>query len=243
VLAEATPTIVNKLKFEGRSREFNGGSLQKSATAVRNANPKEDYKVEVNGSNLRWCAVQVRPRYEVPVAASLRGKGYQEFLPLHKVRRQWSDRSKVLKVPLFTGYVFCRFDPQIPWTIVSTPGVIRIVGTKKEIAVIDDREIEAIQIVAGSGEKVEPCAYAGTGDRVRIMNGPLAGVEGIVTGCTNQRRLVLSVDLIQSAVSVEVDGCDMQLISKAPSAVLRDSSAPFPAQLSLAATAGSNHAA
>lgn len=170
----------------------------------------------VNGGNLRWCAVQVRPRHEVLVAASLRGKGYQHFLPMHRSSRQWSDRRKVIEVPLFTGYVFCRLDTMIPWSIVSTPGVIRIVGTKKEIAVIEDSEIAAIQIVAGSGKKVQPCAYAQTGDRVRIINGPLAGVEGIVTGCSNQRRLVLSVDLIQSSVSVEVDGCDMRLISKAP---------------------------
>lgn len=172
--------------------------------------------MEVNGSNRRWCAVQVRPRYEVLVAAGLRAKGYREFLPMYRIKRQWSDRRKEIEVPLFAGYVFCQLDAQIPWTIVSTPGVIRLVGTKEEIAAIDDKEIEAIRIAAGSGKKVQPCAYVGVGDRVRITNGPLAGIEGIVTGYMNRHRLALSVNLIQSSVSVEVDDCNMVLLSQAP---------------------------
>lgn len=183
--------------------------------------------MEVNGSNILWCAVQVRPRYEVLVAAGLRAKGYREFLPMYRIKRQWSDRRKEIEVPLFTGYVFCKLDAQIPWTIVSTPGVIRIVGTKKEIAAIDDKEIEAIRIAAGSGKKVQPCEYVGTGDRVRITNGPLAGVEGIVTGYTN-RRLALSVSLIQSSVSVEVDDCNMVVISRAPTRLCESHRATAP---------------
>ena len=171
--------------------------------------------MDFNCNNVGWCAVQVRPRHEVPVASGLRAKGYTEFLPMYRVKRQWSDRIKEIEVPLFTGYVFCRFDRQVPWTIVSTPGVIRIVGTRKEIALIDDQEIEAIRSVATSGKKVEPCPYAGIGDRVRITSGVLAGVEGKVVAYKNQRRLVLSVDQIQSSISVEVDGCGMELVSKA----------------------------
>jgi transcription antitermination factor NusG len=143
---------------------------------------------------------------------------------MYRSERKWSDRRKQIEVPLFTGYVFCKLDTQIPWTIITTPGVIRIVGTRKEIAVIEDEEIEAIQIVARSGKKVEPCEYARTGDRVRITNGPLAGVEGIVTGYTNQRRLVVSVHLIQSSVAVEVHGSNMALISKATTMAMQESS-------------------
>lgn len=171
--------------------------------------------MDFNKSDLHWCAVQVRPRHEMLVAAGLRAKGYREFLPMYRSKRQWSDRTKEIEVPLFTGYVFCMLNAQIPWAIVSTPGVIRIVGTRKEIAVIDDRVIEAIRTVANSGKKVEPCAYAAIGDVVRITSGTLAAVEGRVTGYKNQRRLVLSVDLIQSSISVELDGCDLVVIRKA----------------------------
>lgn len=171
--------------------------------------------MNLNAYDNCWCAVQVTPRHEVIVSAILRSKGYEEFLPMYRVKRQWSDRRKEIETPLFTGYVFCRLNSGIPWSIVTTPGVVRIVGTRKEINVIEDREIDAIQLVLKAGVRVEPCAYAKIGDRVRITNGPLTGVEGIVTGYKNQQRLVLSVNLIQSSVAVEVDGYNLVPVNKA----------------------------
>ncbi|MBZ5522047.1 MAG: NusG-like protein [Acidobacteriia bacterium] len=161
------------------------------------------------------------------VSAILRSKGYEEFLPTYRVKRKWSDRIKEIETPLFTGYVFCRLNSGVPWSIVTTPGVVRIVGTRKDISVIDDKEIEVIQRVMKAGVKVEPCAYAKIGDRVRITNGPLSGVQGIVTGYKNQQHLVLSVDLIQSSVSVEVDGYDLAPITK-PSTAASDNCASVP---------------
>lgn len=174
--------------------------------------------MNLNAYDNCWCAVQVTPRHEVIVSAILRSKGYEEFLPMYRVKRQWSDRRKEIETPLFTGYVFCRLNSGIPWSIVTTPGVVRIVGTRKEINVIEDREIDAIQLVLKAGVRVEPCAYAKIGDRVRITNGPLTGVEGIVTGYKNQQRLVLSVNLIQSSVAVEVDGYNLVPVNRAAAA-------------------------
>jgi len=174
-----------------------------------------------------WCAVQVTPRYEVITSTILRTKDYEQFLPMYKSKRQWSDRVKEIESPLFTGYVFCKLNSRNPWSIVTTPGVIRIVGTRKEIAVIDEREIEAIQLAVKSGVKVEPCAYARVGDRVRITSGPLSGLEGIVMSCKNRQRLVLSVNLIQSSVSVEVDGCNLEPVTK-PSEVASSSPMSVP---------------
>ncbi|HEY2169456.1 MAG TPA: UpxY family transcription antiterminator [Candidatus Angelobacter sp.] len=172
--------------------------------------------MELNKYDQRWCALQVIPRHEVIVSTILRIKGYEEFLPLYRSQRQWSDRKKEIELPLFTGYVFCRIDSTIPWTIVTTPGVIRIVGTRTEVALIDAGEIEAIRRVVKAGIKCEPCEYARIGDRVRIEKGPLAGVEGIVTGYKNKQRLTFSISPIESAISVEVDGWDMSLVSAAP---------------------------
>jgi transcription antitermination factor NusG len=173
--------------------------------------------VNFNGNDRRWCAVQVKPRHEALVSASLRSRGYEEFLPVYRTARQWSDRRKEIQVPLFTGYVFCKIDLRIPWALVSTPGVIRIVGTRKEIAVISDSEIEAIRVVGNSGKKTQPCAYVAKGSNVRIASGALAGVEGTVVGYKNRQRLVLSVDLIQSSISVELDDSDMSLLCYPPS--------------------------
>jgi transcription antitermination factor NusG len=172
--------------------------------------------MDFNRYDQRWCAIQVVPRHEMMVSTILRSKGYEEFLPMYRVKRQWSDRRKVIETPMFTGYVFCRLNSGISWAIVTTPGVIRIVGTRKEVSVIEDHEIESIQAVLKSGMKVEPCAFAKVGDRVRISSGPLTGVEGIVTGYKNQQRLILSVNLIQSAISVEVDGYNMVPVNTVP---------------------------
>jgi transcription antitermination factor NusG len=170
--------------------------------------------VNVNFNHGRWCAVQVRPRYEMIVSTILRNKGYEQYLPLYRVNRRWSDRHKEFMTPLFSGYVFCRLNSEIRGAIVTTPGVIRIVGTRKEIAMIDDHEIEAIQRIVNSGFRVEPCPYT-IGDRVRFTSGPFEGVEGIVTHYKGRRHLVLSVTLIQSSISVEVDSCDFNCLTKA----------------------------
>lgn len=149
-----------------------------------------------------WFAIQVRPRYEFLTAGILRSKGFEEFMPTYKVKRQWSDRRKELEMPLFPGYVFCRFDAQVRAPIVTTPGVIRILGG--EIA-IPDNEIEAIQTVVEHGIPAEPCPNLKVGTRVQVLAGPLAGVRGILMSYKNQSQLILSVTLVKNAISVEVD--------------------------------------
>lgn len=151
-----------------------------------------------------WVAVQVRPKYEFMTAKILRNKGYEELVPSYQVRKKWSDRWKVIEAPLFTSYVFCKINAEACWPIVTTPGVIRILGTGTELARIDDSEIEAIQMLMRSKVKAEPCAYVNIGQRVRLIDGPLAGVEAIVAGYKN-RRLILSVSVVQGSIAVEIE--------------------------------------
>src|SRR5713226_4572887 len=98
-------------------------------------------------SDRRWFALQVRPRYEKAAARALHNKGYEEFLPLYRSRRRWTDRVKEINLPLIPGYVFCRFDSSVVVPIVTTPGVIRIAGYGKTPAPVDESEITAIQAV------------------------------------------------------------------------------------------------
>src|SRR5580700_6204160 len=98
-----------------------------------------------------WYAIRVRSKYERAVSTALSGKGYDEYLPLYHSRRTWSDRSKDLDLPLFPGYLFCRFDAQFRLPILTTPGVISIVGTGRIPVAIPDLEIDAIQTVVRSG--------------------------------------------------------------------------------------------
>ena len=162
-----------------------------------------------------WLAIQVRPRHELLAAKILSNKGYEPFVPLYRSKRQWSDRRKEVDLPLFGGYVFCRLSVAAWGPIITTPGVIRIVCAGKTIAVISDSEIEFIRTVVQNGFKAEPCSYLKKGDRVRVEDGPLAGVEGLLVGWENGHRLILSIDLVQSSVAVDVNSCKLQRVSVA----------------------------
>jgi transcription antitermination factor NusG len=154
---------------------------------------------------LPWFAIQVRGRHEARVADHLGGKGYRWFLPLYKCRKRWSDRVKVVDSPLFPGYLFCRLDPQYRLPILTTPGVIRIVGHNGLPTPVDEAEISAIQAAVDSGLPNEPWPFLAVGDRIRIESGPLCELEGIVVKHKGHHRLVLSVTLLQRSVAVEID--------------------------------------
>jgi transcription antitermination factor NusG len=156
--------------------------------------------------DLPWFALQVKPRYEKVASTVLRKKGFEEFLPVYQSRRVWSDRIAKVEVPLFPGYVFCRFDPELRrLPVVTTPGVINVVGVAGQPAAIPEHELEMIQTILRSGKAALPWPYLGVGARVRIERGALAGVEGILVEAKKQHRVVVSVTLLQRSVAVEVE--------------------------------------
>jgi transcription antitermination factor NusG len=154
---------------------------------------------------LPWFALHVRSRSEQVVAASLHSKGYQEFLPLYRVRNRWSDRLREVDLPMFPGYVFCRFDPARRLPIVTTPSVVSVVGLGKMPQPVETAEIEAIQALAKSGLPALPWPYLRAGAPVRIERGALEGLEGILTAVKNEYRVVLSITLLHRSVAVEID--------------------------------------
>ena len=136
-----------------------------------------------------WYALRVRPNYEKPVAAALRGKGFREFLPLVQRRRQWSDRVKVMDLPLFPGYLFCRLNLEERMPLLTTPGFLYLVGVGKNPEPVDESEIAAIQCVLRSGLVVTPWPSLVVGQRVQLRHGPLRGLEGVLTKIANQHRM------------------------------------------------------
>ena len=161
--------------------------------------------MQICGANSQWYAVRTAAGREKAVASQLSSKGYEEFLPLYRSRRQWCDRVKELEMALFPGYLFCRFDFNQRLPILVTPGVQMIVGTGKLPAPVSDAEIEALRRVIASGAPAEPHDYLTAGQRVRIREGSLAGVEGILAEAKNSWRVILSVELLRRSVAVEVD--------------------------------------
>src|SRR5690242_9301299 len=152
-----------------------------------------------------WFALHTRARYESFVAKQVSGKGYEIFLPTYKSRRKWSDRVKETELPLFPGYLFCRFDISDRLPLLMIPGVMQIVGTGKIPLPIPEEEMAALQAVAGSEVKREPWPFLKVGQSVMVKAGPLCGIEGILLNVKGAHRLVISVTLLQRSVAVEVE--------------------------------------
>ena len=155
--------------------------------------------------NHPWYALTIRSRFEKFAAKHLRDKGYEEYLPLVRSTRRWSDRMKTVEIPLFPGYLFCKFDIQDRLPILVVPGVLSIVGIGKVPATIPDSQISSLQRVTTSGMECESWPFAQVGQSVSVERGPLAGLKGIVIENKSSLRLVLSLPLLRRAVAVEMD--------------------------------------
>jgi transcription antitermination factor NusG len=153
----------------------------------------------------KWYPLNVRRGFESLAATQLRSKGYEVFYPTYKPRPQLSDREEVVDSALFPGYLFCSFDVETRLPILMTPGVLSVVRSEKIATQIEDAEIEAIRVVVGSGAPYQPHPYLRAGKRIRIKEGPLCGVTGLISHANRHSRLVLSIDLLMRSVSVEID--------------------------------------
>jgi transcription antitermination factor NusG len=152
-----------------------------------------------------WHALYTRHQHEKAVAAILAQKGFDIFLPLYTAAHRWKDRTKQLSLPLFTCYVFVRGGLERRVQILTTPGVHSFVGCAGRAAEIPETDMEALFRMVDSSLRVEPHPFLKCGDRVRVKSGPLEGIEGILLRKKNLFRLVLSVEMLQKAVAVEVD--------------------------------------
>jgi transcription antitermination factor NusG len=158
-----------------------------------------------SNNHFSWFALQTRSRWEATTAGLLRGKGLETLLPTYTTKRKWSDRFKVVESPLFPGYVFCRFDVHNRLPVLITPGVISVVGRGKTPIAVDDAEILSIQAAIGSGIHMEPWPYVEIGERVRVKDDVLDGMEGILTSFKGSHRVVISVALLRRSVALEID--------------------------------------
>lgn len=152
-----------------------------------------------------WYTVRVKPNFEKTAALSLRGKGIPEFLPLYQTLRRWSDREKMTELPLFPGYIFAQFNPEIRTPVLSSVGVLGILGAGRTAIPVDPEELEAIRTLAREGLPCEPWPFLREGQRVRVTAGGLAGVEGLLVSLRNANHLVLQVSLLQRSVLVHLD--------------------------------------
>jgi transcription antitermination factor NusG len=160
---------------------------------------------EPDTGTYRWYALYVRSRHEKAVEHGLRGKGYTVFAPSYRTKRKRVDRNIEIDVALFPGYVFCQFDSNMRLPILMTPGIVRVLGRGNRPEPVDDTEIASIRTLALSGRSVQPWPFLESGQRIRLQAGPLAGAEGIFLRVKDEYHLVVSITLLQRAVSVVIE--------------------------------------
>lgn len=153
-----------------------------------------------------WYALSVKHQHEAAVRSALQFKGFEALAPTYRARRRWSDRVKEMDLPLFAGYVFCRFSLAERIQVIDAPGVAKVVGFGGQPAEVSEVEIAAIRAVMASKLPARPWPHLKPGDRVRVERGPLRGVEGTLLREETQRlQLVIGVEMLQRWLAVEIE--------------------------------------
>lgn len=168
----------------------------------------------MHGENgiLAWYAIRTRSRHEKLVNQQLTSRGVEAFLPLIDRRRRWKDRWKAVGFPLFPGYCFARFAYQDRLAVVTTVGVVQILGINGRVIPIPDHEVEAVRQLITSTLPFDPHPYLREGMEVEVLRGPLTGLRGVLVRKGSHARLVVAIHLIQEAASVELDSADVRPI-------------------------------
>ena len=166
--------------------------------------PERDAAAEV-----QWHAAYTIANHEKRVAQQLTWRSVEHFLPVYESVRRWKDRRVRLQLPLFPGYVFVRLALRDRLRVLAVPGVARLVGFDGRPTVVPAEDIEAIRACLERNRDVQPHPYVRCGQRVRVLSGPLAGLSGIVVRQKNRTRFVVSFDVLERSVSVELEGAEV----------------------------------
>jgi len=161
----------------------------------------------------RWYAAYTCANHEKRVAAELGAREVEHFLPLYSSARRWKDRRVMLDLPLFPGYVFVRLALSERLRVVQIPSVVRMVGFGGLPTALPDTEMEILRSGLSQSLRAAPHPFLTVGRRVRITAGPFAGLEGILKKRKSSLRVVVSLELIQRSVAVDVDAADVRPVS------------------------------
>lgn len=172
-----------------------------------------DYEPE-----LRWYALQTKARHENKIADRLQREGLPVFLPTFVERRRWSDRWKNVEFPLFPCYLFVQMvaDWKNLSTVLQISGVFHVLGRGTQCEPVPEEQIDDLQRLVRASAGVARHPFLHSGDRVRIRGGVLDGLEGILEESSHDQKLVVSIYLLRQAVSVSLDGYEVEKIASSP---------------------------
>lgn len=160
-----------------------------------------------------WHVLHVLSNHEKRVAQHLQVRSVEHYLPLYSERVKWTDRTVVAERPLFSGYVFVRLTNQSRLSVISTPGVLRLLGNE-EGAMVGDEELAKIRVGLANGLILRPHSNIAVGTRVQVREGVFAGVEGVVSELRKQCRVIITLSATRQCFSLEVGLDDLLVLSK-----------------------------
>jgi transcriptional antiterminator NusG len=172
--------------------------------------------IPLEGFTAAWYAIYVQCRHEARVESALQHKGVEVFLPRVTTLSRRRDRRLLINVPLFPGYLFVRTDLDSYGyrEILKAPGMVRLLGLKGSPTPVPAETIDSVKAIVDSDQPFYPWPYLKTGSLVRVLDGPLAGVVGVILGRKEKkRRLIVSVELFQRSVGVELDSEAVECLS------------------------------
>ena len=170
--------------------------------------------------NKQWIVVRSKPRSEKVAYKELVSKNIEAYLPLLKERRKWSDRKKWVEFPLFSSYLFARIDIKNSIFVLQTQGVNTIIKFGEKIAIVQDDVIKAMRLAIEGGHQLETTEYFVEGNLVEVIAGPMKGISGIVARLKGQSRLIIKIDAIQQALSIQIESKFIKSINNKSAPIL-----------------------
>jgi transcription antitermination factor NusG len=187
--------------------------LSENGEASRKRDPGGDVIVGARDCKPEWYAVYTMSRHEKRVAAHCERIAIEHFLPLYTWRRSWKNRTtNDLQMPLFPNYIFAQLLPEDHGPLMRLPGVLSTVGNAAGPVAIQDSEMEVLRRILDC-KAIEPHPYMTAGDKVRVKEGPLEGIVGVVLRKANGPRFIVTLDLIGKSVALDIEGSALELIA------------------------------
>jgi len=165
-------------------------------------------------NNTNWYVLTTRSRHEKKSEQFLKNRGFEVFLPLQKVMRKWIDRKKMVEVPLFSGYLFIRYDESKRFDVLNTPGIVRFLRYNNMDATISDSQVEAIKMALNEiPDKIDVIdQHFSEGEEIRIKSGPFKGFYGKIIHYNNNRKIMISIDSIGKSILIEIGKTSVEKI-------------------------------
>lgn len=160
-----------------------------------------------------WQVLHVIANHEKRVGQHLTIRSVEHYVPLYTERSKWADRTVSVSRPLFTGYVFVRFLPNARISVISTPGVIRLLGAR-DGQTVSDEELARIRAGLATGYLLRPHTNVAVGSEVRVRSGVFEGVKGIVTELRQQCKVVIGLAAVQQCFSLEIGLNELEVLDR-----------------------------